>query len=85
MNFLQSEVKEMQERVNGVLYNITRQKWSAEIKVNDKRKHLGYYKTKFAAVLARNKAEQTYKFPNNSNFKSSSYYYLYVRTKGGWM
>jgi D-Tyr-tRNAtyr deacylase len=46
--------------VIGVRFNKTKNKWIADIKKDGKSKHLGSFKTKEEAILARQKAEETY-------------------------
>jgi hypothetical protein len=50
---------------NGVWWHSRAQKWSAEIKVNQKKIHLGLHSCKSKAVLARKEAEIRYGFHEN--------------------
>jgi len=49
----------------GVSYHSGNKRWHARIKINDKYKHLGYFKEKQSAVDARKSAEKKYGFHVN--------------------
>ena len=54
--------------VTGVRFRIVLQKWLAQIQVNGKQIHLGYFKLKEDAITARKNAEVKYDFhPNHGS------------------
>lgn len=61
--------------VKGVVWDISRKRWSARIKVSGATSNLGRYKDKSDAVMARWKAEKEHNFPNCCS-DSSAYKYL---------
>lgn len=63
-------------KIKGVSWNKALNKWSSQIKIYSKKKHLGYYKHFHNAVCARLAGEQAC---NWSNCDSSSPAYQYVQ------
>lgn len=61
--------------VTGVYLHKQFKKWCAGIRVNGRQLHLGVFKDKAAAVMARWEAEKTHKF-NSCQNQSSAYSYL---------
>jgi len=55
--------------ITGVYWHVTRKKWMAKIRVNDKLLSLGQYSKKDEAISARKQAEETYfgKFKRQEN------------------
>lgn len=58
--FNQSVRKNNKSGVSGVMYSQDKHKWVARITYSGKNIHLGYYKTKDEAVIARQEAEEKY-------------------------
>jgi hypothetical protein len=65
--------------VKGVHWNKSRNKWMAQICINEKRKYLGIYKKFSEAVMARYKKEKEL---NWKGCDSSSPAYLYLKNNG---
>lgn len=55
---LEKPIKSNTSKVTGVSFNISSQMWVAYIGFKKKRYHLGFYKNKEEAILARKKAEE---------------------------
>ena len=49
----------------GICWNKALNKWKAHIQINNKQIHLGYFKNKMKAIIARKKAEIKYNFHPN--------------------
>jgi len=60
-----SKRKDNTSGVAGVSWHKNTEKWQAEIVIDGKRKHLGYYDDKFDAIYARKAAENKYGYHPN--------------------
>jgi hypothetical protein len=58
----------------GVSFDKRKQNYQASIKINGKRKHLGYFKNKEEAIAARAVANIKYNFHENHGRKESNIY-----------